>query len=73
MACVLAGPGAILQSKGNATPIIDERASPRLREALLRRAHVCLLGDPDGQHAAAVGYPVEWRNCYDEQLRIRPR
>jgi hypothetical protein len=36
MACVLAWPGAIHEGRGHATPIIDERASPQQREALLR-------------------------------------
>jgi hypothetical protein len=36
IACVLAWPGAIHEGRGHATPIVDERASPQQREALLR-------------------------------------
>jgi hypothetical protein len=36
MACVLSWPGAIHEGRGHATPIVDERASPEQREALLR-------------------------------------
>jgi hypothetical protein len=36
LACVLAWPGAIHEARGHATPIVDERATPEQREALLR-------------------------------------
>jgi hypothetical protein len=36
MACVLSWPGAIHEGRGHATPIVDERATPEQREALLR-------------------------------------
>lgn len=36
IACVMEWPGAIHEGRGRATPIVDERASPQQREALLR-------------------------------------
>jgi hypothetical protein len=36
LACVLAWPGAIHEGGGHVTPIVDERATPDQREALLR-------------------------------------
>ncbi len=36
VACVLAWPGAIHEGKGHVTPIVDQRATPNQREALLR-------------------------------------
>jgi hypothetical protein len=36
VACVLAWPGAIHEGKGHVTPIVDQRATPEQREALLR-------------------------------------
>ena len=36
IACVLAWPCAIHEGRGHVTPIVDERASPEQREALLR-------------------------------------
>ncbi|MXQ13530.1 DUF1326 domain-containing protein [Microvirga makkahensis] len=36
VACVLAWPGAIHEGRGHATPIVDGRATPEQREALLR-------------------------------------
>jgi hypothetical protein len=36
VACVLSWPGAIHEGRGQVTPIVDERASPEQRNALLR-------------------------------------